>query len=194
MLTRRTFIKSALASNVALLATPSHALQLALDNNQDKPLLVFADERALNAKEFISQVNDQKENLDLDIGQHFDVLTKFCKESPHGHIAGLTRDSDFFVLEQLAKDHGFYVNYSATHSYDGQTLTHEITAPKEPANLIATALKNAADQWPNWLAKNMHSLPQSHQAMITTKRQLTVPNTQQHNFLVSWSLSASQNS
>jgi hypothetical protein len=192
MLSRRTFIKTALASNAALLTTPSQALQLLFDNSQAQPLLVFADETALNAKDFISGVKNDGANLGLDIGRHFDLLATFCKDSPNGQIMGLTRDSDFFVLEQLAKDFGFYTSYSASHRYDGQTLTHQVTAAEEPATIITTSLTKAGEQWPAWLAKNLHALPQKHQQTITTKSQLNVANAEPHDFLVSWSLSTSK--
>lgn len=190
MLSRRTFIKSALASNIALLATPSLALQQVLASSQDIPLLVFADDHALNSKHFISNVEDKNSNLDLDIGQHFDLLRKFCKESPNGQITGLTRDSDFFVLEQVAKDFGFYTQYSATHRYANDTLVHEVSTSKESAELIASSLKNAKAQWPQWLANNMRILPRGNSEFITSKTQLSLPDADQHDFLVSWSLSS----
>ena len=192
MLSRRTFIKSALATNVAVLATPSHALQLVLNSNNERPLLVFADSSALNSTNFISTVKDQSASIELDIGQHFELLSKFCKESPSGQITGLTRDSDFFVLEQVAKDFGFFPKYSAIHTYDGNVLTHEVTANKKSADVISSSLANAKEDWPTWLADNMLMLPRKASEMVTTKRQLTVSNAKQHNYLVSWSLSASE--
>lgn len=192
MLSRRTFIKSALATNVALLATPSQALQHALSSSEDTPLLVFADEHALNSKHFISNVADSKSNIDLDIGQHFDLLKQFCKESPQGLVSGLTRDSDFFVLEQVAKDFGFYTQYSATHRYAGNTVTHEVSTSKDAADLIALSLENAKDQWPQWLADHMRILPRGNSQLVTKKTQATFANTTQHDFLVSWSLSSNK--
>jgi len=192
MLSRRTFIKSALATNVALLATPSQALQQVLTSADEIPLLVFADEHALNSKHFISSVVDNKSNIDLDIGQHFELLRKFCKESPQGLVSGLTRDSDFFVLEQVAKDFGFYTQYSATHRYSGNTLTHEVSTSKDSAELIVSSLKNAKNQWPQWLANHMRVLPRGNSQLVTKKTQITLANTDQHDFLVSWSLSSNK--
>ena len=90
MLSRRTFIKSALATNVALLATPSQALQQVFTGSEEIPLLVFADEHSAHSKHFISNVAERKSNIDLDIGQHFDLLREFCKECPMDQIPGLT--------------------------------------------------------------------------------------------------------
>ena len=192
MLSRRTFIKSALATNVAILATPSQALQQVLSRTGELPALVFADEHALNSKRFISSVVDNKSNIDLDIGQHFELLRQFCKESPEGLVSGLTRDSDFFVLEQVAKDFGFYTQYSATHRHSGNTLTHEVSTSKESADFIASSLKNAKDQWPQWLANHMRVLPRGNTQLVTKKTQITLTNTDQHDFLVSWSLSSNK--
>jgi len=191
MLSRRIFIKSALATHAGIVATSSHAIQLALDSAQEIPLLVFADDKALNSKNFIANVTDENSSIELDIGQHFDLLREFCKESPGGQITGLTRDSDFFVLEQVAKDFGFYVQYSATHSYTGNTLTHEVSTSNEYAELIASSLKNAKESWPQWLARNMRVLPRRNAESITIQSQLTISNTPLHDFLVSWSLASS---
>jgi len=192
MLSRRTFIKSALATNVALLATPSQALQHALTSSEEVPLLVFADEHSLNSKDFISNVADRQSNIDLDIGEHFELVRAFCKESPMGQISGLTRDSDFFALEQIAKDFGFYTQYSATHLYSGSTLTHEVSSSKDSAELITSSLKNAKEQWPQWLANHMRVLPRGNSQFVTKKTQITLANTDQHDFLVSWSLSSNK--
>lgn len=191
MLSRRTFIKSALATNVAMLATPSQALQLVLNTAKETPLLVFADSTAVTSTAFISNVKDQSTSLELDIGQHFELMRKFCQDSPNGQITGLTRDSDFFVLEQVAKDFGFYPQYSAIHTYDGQTLSHEVTAAEEPAQLISASLINAKEDWPSWLADNMSTLPRKSSQMVTTKSKLDIASAKQHGYLVSWSLSAS---
>ena len=190
MLSRRIFIKSALATHVGIMANSSQALQLSLNNAQDIPVLVFADDKALNSKNYIANITDEISNVDLDIGQHFDLLRKFCKESPGGQVIGLTRVSDFFVLEQVAKDYGFYVQYSGTHTYKDNTLTHEISSSNEYAELIALSLKNANELWPQWLAKNMRIFPRRNEENITIKSQLTISNTAQHDFLVSWSLSS----
>ncbi len=193
MLSRRTFIKSALATNVALLATPSQALQHVLSGSEEIPLLVFADEHSLNSKDFISNVADRQSNIDLDIGEHFELVRAFCKESPMGQISGLTRDSDFFALEQIAKDFGFYTQYSATHLYSGNTLTHEVSSSLDSADLITSSLKNAKEQWPQWLANHMRVLPRGNAQLVTQKTQISLANTDQHDFLVSWSLSPNKN-
>ncbi|AGS40444.1 hypothetical protein [Cycloclasticus zancles] len=193
MLSRRTFIKSALATNVALLARPSQALQQVLTGSEEIPLLVFADEHSAHSKHFISNVAERKSNIDLDIGQHFDLLREFCKESPMGQISGLTRDSDFFALEQIAKDFGFYTQYSATHHYSGNMLTHEVSSSKDSAELITSSLKNAKEQWPQWLANHMRVLPRGNAQLVTQKTQISLANTDQHDFLVSWSLSPNKN-
>jgi hypothetical protein len=191
MLSRRIFIKSALATHAGIMASSSHAIQLAINSAQDIPLLVFADDKALNSRIFIANVTGEYSSIELDIGHHFDLLREFCKESPGGQIAGLTRDSDFFVLEQVAKDFGFYVQYSATHSYTGDTLTHDVSTSNEYAELIASSLENAKESWPQWLARNMQVLPRSNAESITVQSQSIISNAAQHEFLVSWSLGSS---
>ncbi|RLA43667.1 MAG: hypothetical protein DRR42_21415 [Gammaproteobacteria bacterium] len=188
MLSRRLFIKSAVAANASMLTAPSQAVQLAFNSAQDIPLLVFADDKAVNSKNFIAHVTNDVSGIELDIGQHFDTLRKFCRESPNGQVIGLTRASDCFVLEQVAKDFGFYVHYSASHSYSGNILTHEISTSAASAARIASSLKNAGEYWPRWLAGNMGVLPRENAQSITIKNQVVVPDTPGHEFLVSWSL------
>jgi len=192
MLSRRTFIKSALVANAALLTNPSQALQLVLDNVQGQPLLTLADEKSPAAKQFITHVSYDNSSLGLDIGVQFERVKQFCSESPNGLISGLTRDSDFFVIEQLAKDYGFYPSYSANHIQQGNNLSHEVSASQQSADLIAHALAQAGEQWPVWLAHNTQLLPQGHQPMVASKSQIQSTHAAQ-DFLVSWSLSAAKN-
>ncbi len=190
MLNRRLFVKSALATNAGVLAASSQAFQLAITDTQGSPLLVFADDKAPTSSSFIASVTGKVSGIGPDVGQHFDVLSTFCRESPSGRVVGLTRSSDFFVLEQVAKDFGFYARYSASHRHTGNIIAHEVSASAGAAEHIASSLKDAGEHWPQWLAGNIGTLSHGHSQSTTVINQVVVPNVARQEFLVSWILSA----
>jgi len=190
MLSRRLFVKSALATNAGVMAASSQAFHLAITDTQGLPLLVFADDKAATSSSFIASAAGEVSEVGPDVGQHFDVLSTFCRESPGGRVVGLTRSSDFFVLEQVAKDFGFYASYSASHRHTGNMIVHEVTASTSAVEHIASSLKDAGEHWPQWLAGNIGTLSHGHSPSTTVMNQVVVPNVIRQEFLVSWILSA----
>ncbi|MEO1888959.1 MAG: hypothetical protein ABGX33_03465 [Cycloclasticus sp.] len=192
MITRRTFIKSTLAANIALVAPATLALTAIKSTQAEQALLIFADEKSPNAGLFAEQFseskfNESQSNINLDIGLHFDTFNTFCNENSGGWVSGITRDSDFFVLQQLAAQHGYYTAYSATHTSAAGALTHRVTSNADKAPLVAQALANAGAKWPIWLAENLAILQNKTVTNSTADSQIqSLPTTNDGNILVSW--------
>ena len=189
MLTRRTFIKSTLVANIALIAPTSMALTAIKNEQGEQPLLIFADENSSNASLFSKQFSEAEARISLDIGLHFDTFNAFCRENPNGWVSGITRDSDFFVLQQLASQHGYHTAYSATHTVSNNTLAHQVTSSAEKAPLLAQALSNAGEKWPTWLANNLATLQHATAADNTANSQIqSISQAGDNHVLVSWLL------
>jgi hypothetical protein len=194
VLTRRTFIKSTLVANMALVAPASLALTAVKNEHSEQPLLIFADENSPSASLFSKQFsesrfNESQSNINLDIGLHFDTFNAFCKEKPNGWVSGITRDSDFFVLQQLAVKHGYHTAYSATHTVSNNTLEHRVTSSTKKAPLLAQALGNAGTKWPTWLADNLATLQNTTVANSTASSQTqSLSQADDNHVLVSWLL------
>ncbi|PCI21518.1 MAG: hypothetical protein COB62_03240 [Piscirickettsiaceae bacterium] len=173
MLSRRTFLKTTLAANAALLAPASLALSITHISQDQQPVLIFADETSPDSALFAEQFSEQASVVGLDIGQHFDTFNTFCSDHVNGWVSGITRDSDFFVLQQLAAQHRYITAYSATHTSASTQLTHRVSSSTDKAPLLADALANAKKKWPVWLADNLAVLnsqqPASNTALSSTQ-------------------------
>jgi hypothetical protein len=200
VLTRRTFIKSTLVANMALVAPASLALSAIKNEHGAQPLLIFTDENSANANLFSQQfsesnVNESQAGINLDIGLHFDTFNTFCKEKPNGWISGITRDSDFFVLQQLATQHGYHTAYFATHTVSKNTLEHRVTSSAKKAPLLAQALNDAGARWPTWLADNLATLQTKTVANSTANSPIqSLSQADDNHVLASWLLIPSNSS
>jgi len=187
VLTRRTFIKSTLAANIALATPASLALTAIKSTLAEQALLIFADETSPNAGLFAQQFSKSQAGINLDIGLHFDTFNSFCNDNSDGWVSGITRDSDFFVLQQLAAQQGYYTAYSAAHTAFASTIKHRVTSNTDKAPLVAQALANAGAKWPIWLAENLAILQNSTVANSTANSQTqSLPAANSDNILVSW--------
>jgi len=187
VLTRRTFLKTSIAANAALWAPASLAFSVAHVIQGEQPLLIFADEKSPNSALFAEQFSEQTSTVGLDIGLHFDTFNAFCSDHANGWVSGITRDSDFFVLQQLAAQHRYITAYSAMHTSSSTQLTHQVTSSADKAPLLAEALATSKEKWPVWLADNLAVLNSqqlaSHTALSETS---TSQSATDNHVLVSW--------
>ena len=186
MLTRRTFIKSSLATNLAIAAQPGLALGLSQYAQEDHSLLIFSDETSAQAQQFAGQLSTPHSNIEKDVGLHFDTFNRFHREQPTGWITGLTRDSDFFILQQMAAEKGYRTAFSAIHETSNDSVTHQVTSSLDKADLIASSLSQSKDKWPSWLANNIASLAHHESAMMHANSQAS--SSTDNEYLVSWLL------
>lgn len=166
MLTRRSFLKTTLATGAAVATTGSTAaaaLQSARVNTATVPALIFADGNYAQTSEFSATLSQaaptpslshvDKSSIDKDVLQQIGKVEEFCKTTPQGVLIGLTRDSDFFILEHTAAQHGFALHYKGVHDFRGEVMRHEISAPDTLAPELAKTLAHAEDAWPQQLAR-----------------------------------------
>ena len=186
MLTRRTFIKSSLATNLAIAAQPGLALGLSQYAQEDHSLLIFSDETSAQAQQFAGQLSTPHSNIEKDVGLHFDTFNRFHREQPTGWITGLTRDSDFFILEQMAATKGYRTVFSAIHETNNNTVTHQVSSSVDKAHLIADSLAQSLENWPSWLANNIISL--AHHELATAQANSQAGSSTNNEYLVSWLL------
>lgn len=186
MLSRRTFIKSSLAANLALIAQPSMALSISQNSQENYSLLIFSDESSSQAQQFTGQLSKPHSAIEKDVGLHFDTFNQFHNEQPTGWITGLTRDSDFFILQQMAAEKGYRTVFSAIHETSNNSVTHQVTSSLGKADLIAGSLSQSKDKWPSWLANNIASLAHHESAMAHANSQAS--SSSDNEYLVSWLL------
>jgi len=162
------------------------ALGLSQYAQEDHSLLIFSDETSAQAQQFAGQLNTPHSNIEKDVGLHFDTFNRFHREQPTGWITGLTRDSDFFILEQMAATKGYRTVFSAIHETNNNTVTHQVSSSVDKAHLIADSLAQSLENWPSWLANNITSL--AHHELATAQANSQAGSSTNNEYLVSWLL------
>lgn len=196
MLTRRAFLKTTAAT--AAIAGSSNglaALQGKRLESNDIPTLVFADENNPRAAVFANSWSRGSTPVPSttarDVAGQMGEIDHFCRIHPDGIVFGLTRDSDFFVLEHTAAQRGFSVHYRATHDFRGAVLVHEIDAPQAVALSLNTSLERAGAAWPQMLASALPLIARAQGALTRTRTTVaTSYNGADSGYLVSWMLKA----
>lgn len=156
MLTRRAFLKSTVAASALAGSTGLAALQGDRRQVGELPSLVFTDEIDPQAALFANAWSNGAAPIPAatarDVADQIGEIDRFCQTCPNGIVFGLTRDSDFFVLEHTAAQRGFSVHYRATHDFRGTSLVHQIDAPLSVALPLTASLRQAQTAWPQLLA------------------------------------------
>ncbi len=194
MLTRRAFLKSTVAASAIAGSTGLAALQSKRLESHDIPTLVFADENNLQATLFANTWNGSAplpSATARDVAGQMGEIDNFCRTHPDGIVFGLTRDSDFFVLEHTAAQRGFSVHYRATHDFRGAALVHDIDAPHAVALPLSTSLQQARAAWPQMLASALPLIAQAQGTLTRAKTTVAATyNRADSGYLVSWMLKA----
>ncbi len=147
MLCRRTFLKAALA--VSVMPT----LISAAAPRRELGMFVVVDGRCGDARSFI----DCCAMAPLPASDTAAVLAALMRDSTRT-CCGLTRDSQYFLIEQMAGAHGFRVGYHGVHDYRDGSLRHQLSGAREPIDGLAHALRDAGPAWAVPLAAAMPAL------------------------------------
>lgn len=203
MLTRRSFLKTTLATSAVVAttgATAAVALQSALIDTAEVPVLIFADGSYGQTSEFSAALSIDSNAaskltppsyIDKDVLEQLNEVEAFCQTTPQGVLMGLTRDSDFFILEHTAAQHGFRLHYKGVHDFRDEAMRHEITAPDTLAPALAETLAQAKHTWPQQLARVVPEIIEA-QGQAGNAEALAALNyrNDEPGYLVSWILKA----
>lgn len=194
MLTRRAFLKTTVAASALAGSTGLAALHSERLESHGIPTLVFADESNPQATLFANTWNGSAPLLSAtarDVAGQMGEIDNFCRTHPNGIVFGLTRDSDFFVLEHTAGQRGFSVHYRAIHDFRGVALIHEIDAPHAVALPLSTSLQQARAAWPQMLAGALPLIARAEGTLTRAKTTVAATyNGADSGYLVSWMLKA----
>lgn len=207
MQTRRSFLKTSIAGTGLLVSTGTNAfaLQSIQERAESIPVLIFSDENSALTTAFSTTLSKPGSSadktalsspatvsqIDRDVLRQTEELKTFCLNTPKGVLIGLTRDSDYFVLEHSAAELGFTPLYKGIHDFRGELMRHKITAPEPLAPAVAETLAHAQGSWPKQLARVIPDLvlaggdAQSAEAVSTEPYQSS-----ESGYLVSWVLKA----
>ena len=187
MLTRRLFIQTGAA---ALLIPSRAALALAgADESTRSPVLAVATDRCPNARRFIAAFGGASDLISEDPGQYLQSITRRLKRRDPSALIGLTQETDYILIAQLASENGYRTVFFGRHRHDQRHLHHVLEASGASVGRLATTLSRAGERWSEELALQAGSML----ASTNTRRQFSSSSLQSRpedspGQLVSWSI------
>jgi hypothetical protein len=147
MLDRRRF----LIATLALAALPP--LARAARQRDDDGLWVVVDGACSDVRHFSAQCTATTGSA-CDAVQ---VMTTLAASEVR-HCFGLGRDSQFFLIEQMAGELGYRLGYQGRHAYRDGTLLHQLIGAQGVLDTLAPQLRSAGAAWAVPLARTLPAL------------------------------------
>lgn len=123
----------------------------------------------------------------IDDGPYLRHVIWRLNQSAPAALIGLTRDSDFVILHQLAAEHGFQRTYCGRHRYDQGTLTHTLSGEGSVLRALEAKLSVARHAWGRALGAELPLIASS--CAEEEKRSLSIAMARPRasaGYLVSW--------
>jgi hypothetical protein len=179
MLDRRTFIKSTLCAS-ALPALTQARGRLA----GDERLRVVSNGACGDTRRFVGHCAQPPFTLVAPA----QAVSELADDSVQ-HAFGLTPDSDYFVIAQMAAALGYRVGYHGVHDYRAAQLQHVLTGSPQLVDALAQTFDVAGTDWATHLASAVVAISHdsSRGARVTVCGGSPRP-ADSGGYLVSWSL------
>ena len=142
MLSRRVFLFSALSA--ASLPVLRYA-DLPGDVRKSK-IAVFSENECPDTRLFYSCLPGKV--LDSDPGLALQDLDRSMRRSEFDIVFGLTRDSNFVLIEQYALANSYQLHYHGTHRYQGQKILHSLKGGQALVGSLSDQIADKQAQWP----------------------------------------------
>lgn len=179
MISRRTFLQTALAASMPPMLTWAEPAPRCAAG-----LCVVVDGACSDARSFV----DQCGVAPLAGSDTSAVLATLMRDATRA-CCGLTRDSQYFLIEQMASGRGYRRGYHGVHDYRDGSLRHSLSGARERVDGLAQALQLAGAAWAVPLAAAMPTL--SHDPTRDTRVEVHSDATRPADsggYLVSWCL------
>jgi len=149
VISRRTFLRS---STLALSIPAGHGLvRKVLAAPGGGRIQAVADHSCSDCRLFYRSLPLPAARMDI---AQADCLAEFSAAFDDGidYLAGLTRNAEFVLLGQSAREHGYRLLYQGRHHYADGVLQHSIRADRDLAPALAASLAGGRHAWPRRLA------------------------------------------
>ena len=179
MISRRTFLHTALAASVLPTLRWADAAP-----RYTAGLQVVVDGACSDARSFVEQCGVRPL-----IGSDTAALLATLLRDETRACFGLTRDSQYFLIEQMAGACGYRHGYHGVHDYRDGGLRHHLHGARDRIDGLAQALRDAGQAWAVPLAAAMPALARdsTRDTRIATRGDASRP-ADSGGYLVSWCL------
>jgi hypothetical protein len=196
LVSRRDVLAFGAAAGVAMLVPGVTALAGVRRNAPDAAMLVVADERYGDSVMFaqsLARHGAARFPLAFDAaGLWFDVLAPRMAGTA-ASLAGLTLESDLFILKRLASASGASLGYLGRHDWRSAHGCRHVLRGGVELDAIARALAMGAEPWPERLGSVLASAPP--RGPLIKEQDVALdqgPGTGAPNFFVSWVITSKE--
>ncbi|NKB35747.1 MAG: hypothetical protein GKR93_01070 [Gammaproteobacteria bacterium] len=146
MLSRRVFLLSAFAvSGLPLLTSVASST-----GYSSKKVLVLSENGCSDSSAFASCLPVKP--IEADPSLLLQELDKSLREKEYEFVFGLSRDSNFVLIEQYAQQNAYRLHYHGSHQYQRNTLTHSVRGNKEILESLSSQL-SGNESWTSVLGQ-----------------------------------------
>jgi len=160
MLTRRTFLQSSILS---LTIPAGNCWSASALHPFLMPVRVIVATACSDSRRFMNSLPVLSAAVDCYEGENLHTIASAIDHCDCTALAGLTRQSEFILLSQIAYEHGFESVYTGTHLYRQTGLQHDLHGDKNLIGKLASLLEKEkqALSWSGNLARCIPEIIQS---------------------------------
>ena len=152
MLTRRVFLQNTLSSAAALpLLANAGGVVTGQGINSAGKVLIFSEESCTDSRAFSRSLPVRSLNADPSV-QLLELKDSFAA-GEFDSVMGLTRNSNYFLIDQIAIREGYFTVYKGVHDYQPDGLIHELHGDPALVSTLAGHLALSDAQWAPALAR-----------------------------------------
>lgn len=141
MLSRRVFLVSAFAvPGLSLLQRTA-----AGETSDPSRILVISENTCPDTSAFALHLPSRC--IEADPGSILLELDRSFREGEYDLVFGLTRDSNYILIEQYAQASAYQLRYHGTHRYNASGLSHTLLASNEVVRNVLNLINNDAGDW-----------------------------------------------
>lgn len=181
MLNRRVFLLSAFAvPGLSLIRRTALA-----DLSNTQKILVITEESCPDSCTFASYLPSTR--IETDPGSLLLDLDAGFKQGKYDIVFGLTRDSNYVLIEQYAMASSYLLRYEGRHQYNPRGLSHTLRANENVVNELTRQINRKTEDWSEAISRVPALSNHSDQKLISTVLQSKSPAPKQSpGQLVSW--------
>lgn len=156
MLTRRIFLQSSVLS---LTIPAGNRVSASAINSLLMPVRVITANACADSRRFMNSLPVLSAAVDCYEGENLHTIASAIEHCDCTALAGLTRQSEFILLSQIAYEHGFERVYTGTHLYQQTGLQHHLQADRNLVGKLASSLEKEK-QALSWAENLAHCIPE----------------------------------